>query len=100
MPGMAMVIVPAGRLITSAPEPTAQSGYVAALLLALMTASRNVQTPFVASESPSPLTVMVFARREGPNALARTSTIADRRMNSLLQGVRERCDGNTPDAAV
>src|SRR5438105_11677802 len=76
------VIVPAGRLITSAPEPAAQSVHVAALLFALMTASRSVQTPLLPRESPVPVTVIVFAHTNG--ATTTSSRTADARESERI----------------
>src|SRR5437868_369259 len=68
--GMLSVIVPAGRLMTSAPEPAAQSGQVAASVLALIMASRMVQMPLLLRVSPKPLTLIVFACAGEVNAAA------------------------------
>jgi hypothetical protein len=51
--GIAKVIVPAGSMIVSAPEPAVQSGHVAASSFALMIASRMEHWLSVASVSAS-----------------------------------------------
>src|ERR1051326_4234766 len=81
-PLIVSVIVPAGRLITSAPDPAAQSDQVAALLFALMIASRSVQTPLFARESPVPVTVIVFAHTNG--ASTTSSRTADARESERI----------------
>src|SRR6187397_911974 len=61
VPAIAKVIVPAGRLITSGPDPAAQSVHAPLLKFALRTASRIVQTPsLLLSASVKPFTVIVF----------------------------------------
>src|SRR5690348_13553058 len=60
VPAIEKVIVPAGRLIVSAPDPAAQSVHAPLLKFAFSTASRIVQTPSaLLRASVKPVTVIV-----------------------------------------
>src|SRR5437867_7126949 len=58
--GIASVMVPAARMMVSAPAPAAQSGHTAASLLALMMASRMEQLPSVTRVSAVVVTTIVL----------------------------------------
>src|SRR5690348_322156 len=74
-------MVVAGSTIVSSPEPAAQSGQVAASLLALMMASRIEQLPSVTSASMLVVTTIVAADAAlaaGPAIAATTMAPASR----------------------